>query len=165
MAGSVLSVTAFGYVVPLTVVLVFVALVIGLLLAVLFYFTISYSVYRSVKKTRRDRVRPDLRTELLDRLFAEDPEWEQWVGDLTAVEREVAESLLDEHLRELDGVEAESLRGLGDALGIPERSGRQLETGGEYTRLQALTWLTLLRRPGPYADSSFEPQTPRERVS
>jgi hypothetical protein len=165
MAGSVLSVTAFGYVVPLTVVLVFVALVIGLLLAVLFYFTISYSVYRSVKKTRRDRVRPDLRTELLDRLFAEDPEWEQWVGDLTAVEREVAESLLDEHLRELDGVEAESLRGLGDALGIPERSGRQLETGGEYTRLQALTWLTLLRRPGPYADSSFEPQTPRERAS
>lgn len=165
MAGLVLSVTAFGYVVPLTVILVFVGLVVGLLLSVLFYLTIGFSVYRSVKQTRRDRVRPDLRTELLDCLFAEAPEWDKWVGGLSAVEREVVESLLDEHLRELDGREAETLRQLGDALGIPERAGRQLESGSEYTRLQALTWLTLLRRPAPYTESAFEPQTPRERAS
>lgn len=165
MGSYVLSVSAFGYVVPWTVILVFVGLVVGLLLAVQFYLTIGFSVYRSVKKTRRDSVHPDLRTELLDRLFAEDPEWEQWITGLTAVEREVVESLLDEHLRELDGTEAETLRHLGDALGIPERAGRHLEAGGEYARLQALTWLTLLRRPAPYTDSSFEPQTPRERAS
>ena len=165
MLGLVLAVTAFGYSVPRTVVLVFVALVVGLLLAVQFYLTIGLSVYRSVKQTRRDRVEPELRGELLDRLFAEDPDWEAWVGGLSTVERDVVESLLDEHLRELDGTEAETLRGLGDALEIPERAGQRLEAGDEYERLHALTWLTLLRRPGPYLESSFEPRTPRERAS
>jgi len=165
MIGFVPAVTAFGYSVPQTVVLVFVALVVGLLLAVQFYLTIGLSVYRSVKQTRRDRVESELRGELLDRLFAEDPDWEAWVSDLSSVERDVVESLLDEHLRELDGTEAETLRGLGDALEIPEHAGRRLEAGDEYERLHALTWLTLLRRPGPYLDSSFEPRTPRERAS
>lgn len=165
MTEFVSAVTAFGYSVPRTVVLVFVALVVGLLLAVQFYLTISLSVYRSVKRTRRDRVEPELRTELLSRLFAENPDWEAWTGELSAVERDVVESLLDEHLRELDGSEAEMLRRLGDALGIPERAGRRLEAGSEYDRLHALTWLTLLRRPEPYLESSFEPRTPRERAS
>jgi len=165
MIGFVPAVTAFGYSVPQTVVLVFVALVVGLLLAVQFYLTIGLSVYRSVKQTRRDRVESELRGELLDQLFAEDPDWEAWVSDLSSVERDVVESLLDEHLRELDGTEAETLRGLGDALEIPERAGRRLEAGDEYERLHALTWLTLLRRPGPYLESSFEPRTPRERAS
>jgi len=163
--SPVLAVTAFGYSVPSTIVLVFVALVVGLLLAVLFYLTLGLSVYRSVKRTRRDRVESSLRTELLDRLFAEQPDWETWTAELSAVERDVVESLLDEHLRELDGSEAETLRELGDALEIPERAGRRLEARNEYDRLHALTWLTLLSRPEPYLESSFEPRTPRERAS
>lgn len=163
--SPVLAVTAFGYSVPSTIVLVFVALVVGLLLAVLFYLTLGLSVYRSVKRTRRDRVESALRTELLDRLFAEQPDWETWTAELSAVERDVVESLLDEHLRELDGSEAETLRELGDALEIPERAGRRLEARNEYDRLHALTWLTLLSRPEPYLESSFEPRTPRERAS
>ncbi len=165
MDGPVGAVTAFGYTIPLTVILVFIALVVGLLLTVSFYLTIGLSVYRSVKKSRRDRVRPDVRTELLDRLFAETPRWNEWVEGLTAVEREVVEPLLDEHLRELEGSEAETLRELGDALEIPERAARRLDTGNEYAHLQALTWLTLLRRPEPYLESSFEPETPRERAA
>jgi hypothetical protein len=72
---------------------------------------------------------------------------------------------LDEHLRELDGDDADTLGALGDALGIPERAGRRLEARNEYTRLRALTWLTLLGRPGPYLESSAEPQSPEERAS
>lgn len=165
MEEFTVSITAFGSTIPLTVILVFIALVVGLLLAVSFYLTIGLSIYRSVKKSRRDRVRADLQTELLDRLFAENPSWSEWVEGLTAVEREVVESLLDEHLRELNGGEAETLRELGDALGIPERASRRLDTGSEYAHLHTLTWLTLLHRPEPYLESSFEPETPRERAA
>jgi len=159
------DVTAFGYVVPIVIILVAVALVVGLSLAVSFYLTISLSVYRSVKETRRNRVRPALRDELLSRLFAESPDWNTWAEELSRTERVVVEELLDEHLRELDGRDADKLRELGDALGIPEREGRRLENGHEYARLNALTWLTLLRRPEPYLMSSFEPETARERAA
>jgi hypothetical protein len=159
------AVSAFGYTVPLEIVLVAVALVVGLMLAVSLYLTAGLSVYRSVKSTRRERVRPDLRDELLDRLFADDPDWEGWVRELSRVERSTLESLLDEYLRELDGADADSLRGLGAALGIPERAGRRLESRGEYDRLAALTWLTLLRCPEPFLDSAFEPETARERAA
>ena len=159
------DVVVFEYVVPLVVILVAVALVVGLLLAVSFYLTISLSVYRSVEDTRRDRVRPDLRDSLLGRLFDEEPDWEAWVADLSTVERAVVESLLDEYLRELDGQEATKLRGLGEVLGIPERAARQLSHRDVYTRLDALTWLTLLDHPEPVLDPSFEPTTPRERAA
>jgi len=159
------DVVVFGYVVPVVVILVAVALVVGLSIAVSFYLTVSLSVYRSVKRTRRDRIRPDLRSGLLDHLFAEEPDWEGWVASLTTVEREVVESLLDEYLRELDGQEAETLRGLGEALGIPERAAERLSHRDVYTRLDALTWLTLLEHPEPVRESSFEPKTPRERAA
>jgi len=159
------DVAVFGYVVPLLVVLVAVALVVALLLAVSLYLTVSLSVYRAIKETRRDRVRPDLRDSLLDRLFAEEPDWEAWVAELSTVERTVVESLLDEYLRELDGQEATQLRGLGEALGIPERAAGQLSHRDVYTRLDALTWLTLLDHPEPVLESSFEPATPRERAA
>ncbi|WP_135664754.1 HEAT repeat domain-containing protein [Halorhabdus rudnickae] len=159
------DVVVFGYTVPLEVVLVAVALVIGLALGISFFLTISLSVYRSVNETRRDRVRPVLREELFERLFAEEPDWGAWVKELSHVEREVTESLLDEHLRELDGQEATQLRGLGEALGIPERAAGQLSNRNMYTRLDALTWLTILQRPEPILESSFEPTTPNERAA
>lgn len=162
MAGEI---TAFGYAVPVMVVLVAVALVVGLALTVSFYLTVGWSVYRSVRDTRRDSVRDPLRGDLLARVFDEEPRWEEWVAGLSSVKREVVESLLDDHLRELDGDDAERLRDLGDALPIPARAGRRLETGSEFDRLHALTWLTLLHRPDPYLEADFEPRTPRERAA
>ncbi|WP_257299654.1 HEAT repeat domain-containing protein [Haloarchaeobius sp. FL176] len=159
------EVTLFGYVVPMRVILVRVGLVVGVATTVSFCLTMGLSVYRSGKNTRRERVRPDLREELLNRLFADEPDWEGWVDGLSRMERAVVESLLDDNLRELDGREADRLRDLGDALGIPERAGRRLESRNEYDRLQALTWLTLLCRPDQYVDSTFEPQSPRERAA
>lgn len=159
------TVSAFGYSVPLTVVLVFVALVVGLGLAVLFWLTVGMSVYRSVGDTRRQRVRDDLQTEFLNRLFDPDAGWGGWVDGLSGLERTVVESLLDEYLRELDGQHAEDLRELGDELGIPERCERRLGGREEYDRLHALTWLTLLRRPGRVRAAGFSPQTPRERAA
>lgn len=159
------SVVAFGYRVPLIVIVVAVALVIGLLLAMSFYATIGWSVYRSVVDSRRDLVREDLRGELLDRLFTEDSDWSGWVDGLTERERHVLESLLDEFLRELDGQDKEELQGLGVVLGIPERARQQLDSRGELEHLDALTWLTLLEHPEPYLNSGFEPDSPRERAA
>ncbi|CCQ33609.1 Phycocyanin alpha phycocyanobilin lyase related protein [Halorhabdus tiamatea SARL4B] len=162
MAGAI---GVFGYEVPLSVVLVLVALVIGLLLAVSLYVTISWSVYRSVVDDRRDRVEDGLREEMLEGLFADDPDWEAWVEGRSGTELTVAESLLDEFLRELDGGDRAQLQGLGVALGIPDRARRQLDAGDEFERLDALTWLTLLGDPEPYLAADFVPETPRERAA
>lgn len=159
------TVTLGGYVVPVEAILTVLALLVGLALTASFALTVGWSVYRSVVDSRRERRRPDLRAELLDRLFAEEPEWTAWVDGLSATDRAVVESLLDEHLRELSGSDAERLQELGDALGIPERAGRTLARGEEYERLRALTWLTLLERPGPFLASAYEPRTARERAT
>jgi hypothetical protein len=159
------AVSTFGYSVSLTVVLVILALVVGLALAVMFWLTVGLSIYRSIGKTRRERVRDDLQATLLDGTFAPEFDWNEWVAGLTSVERDVVESLLDEYLRELDGEHVERLRELGDALEIPARSKRRLERGGEYERLYALTWLTLLERPDRLHAADFEPRTPRERAA
>lgn len=159
------TVSAFGYTVPLVVIVVFVALVLGLALAVLFFLTIGLSVYRSVQKTRREGVRDELQDQLLDRIFSPEPEWGEWVDNLSSVERDVVETLLNEYLRELDGQNREKLYALGEELGIPERSRKRLGTRGEYKRLYALTWLTLLNRPDMVHDAEFSPRTPRERAA
>lgn len=151
--------------VSVRLVVVALALLIGLALAVSFFITVQWSVYRSIHETRRDRVRPALREDLLHRLFRDDPAWDAWVSALSRPERDVAESLVDEYLRKLRGTEADRLRELGVALGIPARAARRLDRGNEYARLAALTWLTLLERPEPYLESSFEPRTPRERAA
>jgi len=165
VAGPVQTtqITAFGYAVPLIVILVVIALVIGLALAVQLYLTMGLSVYRSVKQDRRDRARERIEGDMLDRLFSDDPDWEGWVAGLSGTERSSAETILDEYLRELDGSDADRLRGLGETLGVPARARRQLIRGNTYARLDALTWLTLLRRPDVAALSAFEPRTTRER--
>ncbi len=159
------SVAAFGYSVPLTVVVVLIALVIGLVLAVTFWLTVGLSVYRSVGDTRRKRLRDDLADQLVDRAFDPETDWERWVAGLSATEREVAESLLDEYLRELDGQSVETLQNLGDELGIPGRAKRNLCRRGEHHHLRALTWLTVLNRPARLQTAGFTPQTPRERAA
>jgi len=159
------TVSAFGYTIPLTVILVFIALVVGLALAVSFWLTIGWSVYRSVQTTRRDRLREDLQVQLLDGVFDPEMEWQPWIQSLSKTERDVVEDLLDEYLRELDGENADRLRELGDELGITDRSSDQLEQRGEYGRLSALTWLTLLKRPERLHTTEFTPQSPRERAA
>jgi hypothetical protein len=159
------TVSVFGYTIPLTVILVFIALVVGLALVVLFWLTVVWSVYRSVQSTRRERVREDLQNRLLDGVFDPETEWGPWVESLSKTEREVVEDLLDEYLRELDGGNAERLRELGDELGVPERSVKRLRKRGEYGRLRALTWLTLLEHPEKLTASEFSPETPRERAA
>ncbi|MFC6912005.1 HEAT repeat domain-containing protein [Halorubrum ejinorense] len=91
-------------------------------------------------------MRAALRSELLDRLYGrDDPAWDAWVAGLSATEQAVLESLLDVYLRELDGRDAESLAGLGRALGIGERSRRHIADGDYWDRIHALVWLALLR--------------------
>ncbi|WP_255151177.1 HEAT repeat domain-containing protein [Halorarius halobius] len=145
--------------------LVVAALVLGVALTVSFSLTVGLSVYRAAARARRDRHRDRLREELLDRVFTPTAGWEPWVAGLSALEREVVESLLDEYLRELQGSDAERLRDLGEALGIPARSARRLDRRREYDRLQALTWLVLLQRPDLCRASNFTPRTPRERAT
>lgn len=158
------EVTAFGYAVPAVVVLAVAALVIVLAMATTCYLAVGWSVYRSVRSTRRAELRERLQPALFDRLFGPEPDWDAWVGELSTAERDVLESLLDEYLRELDGAEAERLRGLGEALGIPERAGRRLAHGDRYERLEALTWLALLRRPEPLFEAAYEPRRQHERA-
>jgi hypothetical protein len=158
-------VSALGYSVPLFVLVVGLAVVIGLALAVMFWLTTGISIYRSVQDTRRQRVRDDIQSRLLDGVFSTELEWGPWVADLSDVERAVLEELLDQYLRELDGDNVERLRELGAELGIPARSKRHLERGGEYTRLQALTWLTLLERPEQLHAAAFTPTSSRERAA
>ena len=159
------SVTVGGYIVPIRVVLVALGLLIGIGLVVSFALTLGLSWYRHRNTTRRNRVRPDVQDALLQRAFSPDPDWDDWVGTLSATERRVAEDLLDEYLRELDGSEADSLKQLGTALGIPERARSNLERGHTFVRLQALTWLVRLDDAEPYQTASYEPETPDERAT
>jgi len=132
---------------------------------VLFALTVGPSVYRVVRRSRLTAARERLHDEFVGMVFAPDPDLEGWVADRSGSETEVIESLLDEYLRELDGGNARNLRGLGVTLGIPERSRKRLETGGEYDHLYALRWLTLLEDPEPLRQAAFTPTTLRERVA
>jgi len=159
------DVALFGYLVPIVVILTFLGLLVGIGLVVSFALTMGLSSYRAVVADRRERVRPELQSELLSRAFGGAPDWNDWVAGLSSRERHVVTELLGEYLRELDGSEADSLRELGATLGIPERAQRDLERGHTFERLQALTWLIRLELSEPYFAASYEPSTPAERAA
>ncbi|GAA0519542.1 hypothetical protein SAMN04488066_10750 [Halorubrum aquaticum] len=141
--------------------------VLGSLLVSAALITVGYSLLAALRRRRREPIRADLRSELLDRLYgSEVPDWEPWVASLSAARRDELESLLDVYLRQLDGSDAERLAGLGDALGLPERSRREIREGDYWDRLHALTWLALLRDP-PARDllETHCTDTPRERAA
>ncbi|MXR40191.1 HEAT repeat domain-containing protein [Halobaculum sp. WSA2] len=144
-----------------------VGVVIGSLLVAVFVLTVAVSGYEAWLRRRREAVRDDVRSGLLDRLYDPDePGWEAWVEGMNGPERHVATDLLDEYLRTLEGADADRLRGLGDALGIGERSRGRLDARDEYARLRALGWLTLLRDvPESVAAGEHDPATPRERAA
>ena len=141
--------------------------VIGSLLIAVFVLTVGVSVYEARLRRRREAVRDDVRAGLLDRLYDPDePGWETWAEGMSGPERTVAEELLDEYLRTLEGTDAERLRGLGTALGIGDRSRGRLDARDEYARLRALGWLTLLRDvPDAVAAGEYDAATPRERAA
>lgn len=121
-------------------------LILGSLLAAAALITLGYSLVAARRRRRQDAMRAALRSELLARLYGRDePAWDAWVTSLSAPERDELESLLDVYLRELDGGDAETLAGLGRALGIHERSRREIANGDYWTRSHALVWLALLR--------------------
>lgn len=138
----------------------------GLLIAVILL-TVGRSIQRYWHRKRRKVGRDELRTELLDRLYDPgDPGWDDWVETLSERECTVLESLLENFLRELDGGDAELLGDLGAALGINERARMKLKKGDEYERLNALTWLALLKDP-PDEEllEKYCTGTPRERAA
>lgn len=108
--------------------------------------TLGYSLRAARVNRRRTETRARLRGELLDRQYGrDDPGWASWVESLSTAEREELESLLGVYLREIEGRDARRLAGLGSALGIDERSRRDVANGDYWDRLHALTWLALLR--------------------
>ena len=159
------AIPAVGGALSLGVVVLFVALLLALALVVVFTGTLGYSVYRAVLGARRAAVRETLQDEFVERVFAPDPDWAQWVAGRSRSERAVIEALLDEYLRELDGQTVVNLQELGTVLEIPERSRRQLGSNDEYEHLYALTWLTLLDAADPVRAAGFSPTTPRERAA
>jgi len=137
------------------------------MLALMIVLSVGRSLQRFRQRRRNDELHRELQNDLLDRLYGEgDPEWETLVETLSERERSVLESLLEEYLRELKGEDAETLAGLGDALGIGKRARRLLRTGDYYERLQALTWLMLLReQPDIRFLERYATSTPRERAA
>ncbi|MGQ4556800.1 HEAT repeat domain-containing protein [Halobellus sp. GM3] len=107
--------------------------------------TLVTSVWIYYVRRRNERVQGNLRPELFERLFADDPDWDAWVSSLSRVERGRLRILLDEYLRKLRGTEHSRLRGLASALGITARAERNVERGRH--RFRALTWLALLKEP------------------
>jgi len=159
------SVTIGSYIVPITTILIVIGLLVGIGLLASFALTMGLSTYYQLGATQRDKVRPDIQNGILSRAFSPEPEWDDWVNELSDTERTVATDSLAEYLRELDGSETESLKMLGKELGISERAKKELERGHTYERLQALTWLIRLDAPEPYHDASYEPTTPPERAA
>jgi hypothetical protein len=164
-ARSQAVVSGLGDGLSVAVVLLVLALVLGTALVVMGSLALGLSVVRSVRAARRERVRDDLQDQLVERIFDPEPDWSGWVEGLSGVERSMAEELLDEYIRELDGHNVERLRGLGEELGIPDRSRERLGSRREYERLAALTWLTLLGRPDQFRAAAFRPETARERAA
>lgn len=153
--------------VPLDRVLAVGVVALGSLLVAAATVTLGYSVRAARRRRRREPMRATLRGELLDRLYCRDgPDWAGWVAGLSGAERDELESLLDVYLRELEGRDAAALADLAAALGIDERSRREIADGGYWDRIHALVWLALLRDP-PDRDllEARCTDTPRERAA
>lgn len=129
--------------------------------------TLGYSLRAARHRRRRELIRADLRSGLLERLYGgDDPDWDSWVSALSAAEREELESVLDVYLRELDGSDARRLAALGTALGIDDRARRDIANGDYWDRIHALRWLVLLRdAPDRTLLTTHCLGTPRERAT
>lgn len=141
-----------------------VALGLTLMAIVLGSATILLSVVRARRDRRRKEKRDVVREELLDRLFEPDPQWDEWVNQLSSAERRELCWVLDAYLRRFRGAERESLCTLADALGIPDNARENLASGrGQF---RSLTWLAALGEPIDYSVLETHcTDTPRERAA
>jgi type II secretory pathway pseudopilin PulG len=123
-------------------------LIISVLLLALLTAVAVITLARSVQTARHDRqseaARPSVRREIIKRMSASNPGWEQWVSKLNRVERAVAKEELQGYLRRVRGEDRETLQRLGDTLGIDTWAERTLKKGDRFDRLAALTWMALL---------------------
>lgn len=117
--------------------------------------TVVLSVRVERENDREEAVRPAIRAGLFDRLQRDEPDWESWIDDLTAVERKVLRELLNSHLRLVDGSDRKRLQPLGTALGVDRWALRTLETDDRYAKLTALSWLARI-------DHSHDPELIRQ---
>jgi len=119
---------------------------IGLLIGTV---TIVLSAVRARQDQRRTQRRNRVREGLVDRLFEPEPDWEQWVAELSGAERRELRWVIDAYLRRFRGSEREKLCALAEALDLPTRA-----RGGLRSRSRRFRSLTLLAALGePVEDS------------
>lgn len=130
-----------------TAVIAWLVVVLGSLLVAALGVILGQSLWRYYRTRQREAVRTPIRESILNRTYAADPAWNDWVATLSARERSVAEEELDRLLRTVSGDETAVLADLAAALEIPERAREAVLHGDRYDRLDGLTWLTLLEQP------------------
>lgn len=98
------------------------------------------------RSTRRaEALRTGLRPAIIERLSADEPEWNGWVECLSERERGVLLELTKGLLRNVRGAEAAKLRRLVGELGVNERwLHDHIESREPTAQHRALTWSTLL---------------------
>jgi hypothetical protein len=75
---------------------------------------------------------------------AANPDWEEWVEELTTSEQRVATELLEEYLQRIQGRDRAALQKLGCTLGIDEEAQHKLHNGNRFERFWALRWILRL---------------------
>lgn len=126
-------------------VLVRIVAVLGFLLACVGGATIGLTAVQHRSTRRAAAIRPGLRSALVDRLSADEPEWDGWVERLSEHERGILLELAEGLLRNVRGAEGAKLRRLVGELGVDERQLRtRIESGEPAIQRRALAWAMLL---------------------
>lgn len=109
--------------------------------------TLGLSTVQFHRDRRWSRRQDRLKAAFRDRLLAESESWDEWVADLSQTDRRVLESVMQEHLRLVEGDLRERIGRLAAKLGIIDRANRALRFGSRSDRLDALAWYVLLAHP------------------
>jgi hypothetical protein len=110
--------------------------------------TLGLAFHYGRRSRRLEACKPAVTRELSARLNESDPEWCNWVGDLSEYERRAARAVAERLLRQVRGSQRRDLRALVAELGVDEPWLRQRVTSGKlYTKLRTLSWLALLDYP------------------
>lgn len=126
-------------------VLIRIVTVLGVLLVCIGGATIGLAAVRHRSTRRAEALQPGLRSALIERLSAEEPEWAEWVERLSEREREVLLELAEGLLRNVRGAEGSKLRRLVAELGVDERRLYDwIESGERTAQHRALAWSMLL---------------------
>jgi len=149
-------------------ILTWIALGVVALVLVLSVTTLLLSVRRRRTDRRRQAARRYVRGEFFERRRRDDPRWEQWVAELSALERAELERLTEQYLRAVSGAEREPYLELAGVLGMGEQAIAALSSGDTVSQLRALARLTLLEYPvseGRLLETGFGTQRTREAAA